>query len=110
MTLEEKGFRKMLRQRGRDLKLTAGEASEMGKTLRGTINRIGAFDLTTDTAKDPRGRRILETPADVCPDIGDQNELQDLKNRERFKVVDIGLDGPDYSKKFALLQLTPQDT
>lgn len=110
MTLEEKGFNRLLRQRGRDLKVVLGAQSEMGKILRATVNRIGAYEISSDFGNDPRGKRILETPAATCPVLNSQNTLQDQQNQERYTVVDIGLDSPDYSKKFLLLQLTGKDT
>jgi hypothetical protein len=107
MTLEEKGFRRMLRLRGRNLQLLSGPAA--GALLRGTINRIGAYDLNTDLGPDPRGKRILETPAAGIPVIADQNRLWDLENNEIYGMVEIGLDGPAYSQKFMIQQLTDQD-
>lgn len=106
-TLEEIGFTRMLRLRGRDLKILSGP--DAGKSFRGTINRIGSFELTTDLGADPRGKRILETPASGCPAIASQTTLQDVKTLETFEAVTIGLDSPSYSKKFLLQQLEGVD-
>jgi len=101
-TLEELGFKRMLRIRGRDLKVLSGSGA--GGNFTGTINRIGSFDLNTDLGNDPRGKRILETAATGCPGLAAQDKLQDVKNNEVYRVVTIGLDSPDYSKKFLLQQ------
>jgi len=102
-TLEERGFQRMLRLRGRDLKVLSGP--DAGKPFRSTINRIGSFDLNTDLGNDPRGKRILETPANGCPALIAQVTIQDEENKEVYRVVTIGLDSPDYSKKFVIQHL-----
>lgn len=108
VTLEERGFRSMLRKRGRDLQWL-GPGGAAGGNFRGTINRIGAFVLSTDLGDDPRGKRILEIPAVGAPALKSQDVIKDLNNGEQFRVVNIGLDAPDYSLKFELQQLTAQD-
>lgn len=105
---EEKGFNRTLRKQGRDLKLLSA-GPDSGKTFRGTINRIGAYDLQTDLANDPRGKRILEIPASGALALNDQNKIQDLKTGETFQLLTIGLDSPAYSKKFLMQQLTDKD-
>lgn len=108
VTLEEAGFRRMLRLRGRNLKLLDGP--DAGKGFRATINRIGAFTMPGDLGDDPRGKRIMETVATGIPTLVSQGLVQDRQNSEVYIVVDVGLDSPDYTRKFVLKQKLDQDT
>lgn len=103
---EESGFRMMLRLRGRSLKILSGPSA--GQTFRATINRIGAFAFAGELGDDPRGKRVMEAASD-CPPLVSQNQIRDMQNNERYAVVAIGLDSPDYSKKFELRQLIAGD-
>ena len=98
-SLEHAGFDRMLRLKGRNLK-TAG-----GKRFIGTVNRIGAYSVDVGAGgHDPRGKRIMETPALNCPLINKGDKVYDVDNSEIYLAVEIGLDCPDYSKKFMLQQ------
>jgi hypothetical protein len=108
-SLEELGFLRMVRLKGRDLKLLS-PGTDSGKVLRATVNRIGAYTLMGDLSSDPRGKRIFETAATGCLTFSKNDKFQDVKNLEKYQVVDIGLDSPDYSKKFVVMQLTGKDT
>ena len=96
---EEAGFQRTLRNQGRDLKHLVS-----GKSFRATVNRIGAYNLDAQNSDDPRGKRIMETTTAGCPPINKNDKVQDVKNSEIYLVVQIGLDGPDYSQKFMLAQ------
>lgn len=109
MTTEEKGFRRLLRLRGRELRLLSGSA-DAGKKFRALVNRIGAYAMTSVLGDDPRGHRIIEVPADACPEIASKAKIQDVENEEIYKVVNVGLDCPDYTKRFDLVQAGPKDT
>lgn len=104
-TPEERGFLRTLRLQGRDLKHL-----QSGATFRGTVNRVGAYELSLDSlGSDPRGKRILETPANGCPALASQDTIQDLASQETFVLTKLGLDCPSYSKKFEMMQQTEKD-
>lgn len=107
-SLEKRGFRRTLRAQGRTLKkLSAG--TDSGCVFRATINRIGAYNLGGDFSSDLRGKRVMEIMAETAPYLDKNHVVEDQKNREKFVLTEIGLDSPDYSKKFEMSQLTPKD-
>ena len=102
---EENGFRWMLRQKGRDLKVISGPSA--GKKLRATVNRIGEYILSSGIDTDPRGKFSLETPVTGCPELSKLTMVQDIKNSEKYRLTEIGLNSPDYSKKFLMVLGVP---
>ena len=107
MTPEEKGFRRTLRLQGRSL-VTVPEAG-VGQSFLGTINRIGAYAMTTSLSDDPRGKRFLEMRKDSGIVLSRKSKIRDVNNDEVFKVTAVGLDCPDYALKYELIQVTDKD-
>lgn len=103
---EQDGFNRTLRKQGRTLKLLS-PGKDSGKIFRATINRIGAFTLLGELGQDPRGKRVMEIMAAGAPQIIDQNIVQDVATKEKFRVVTIGLDCPAYSFKYEIQQGAP---
>jgi hypothetical protein len=103
---EENGFYRILRLKGRNLKLISAGA-DSGKSFRATVNRIGEYILTGDVSRDPRGKFSMETKAAGVLIMNETNILQDMSNKEKYMLTEIGLACPDYSRKFLMMLGVP---
>lgn len=107
MLLEEKGFRRTLRIQGRNLVTVPDNGP--GEAFRGTLNRIGAYAMTTSLSDDPRGKRFLEIHKDVTATLVRKTKIMDVDSGEYFKITAVGLDCPEYARRYEAIQLTSKD-
>lgn len=98
--LEEAGFRRMLRLRGRDLKNL-----RTGAQFKATVNRIGDLILATELGEDPRADAAMELMKVGAPEVSSQDQVQDLKTNEKWNVVRQKFDCPHYANKYELKQI-----
>lgn len=81
-----------------------------GVTFRAIINRISDNVLVSELGPDPRGQIQMQIAKSNAPDLVAMDQLTDLGNNEKWRVLSTAFDCPEYALKFDLNQITAQDT
>jgi len=100
--LEERGFRRMLRLKGRSMRNLRTNVH-----FTATVNHVGEFNLSTELSDDPRSDAVMELVLIGAPEIHSQDQVQNVKTGEKWNVVKQKFDCPHYAKKYELKQIVP---